>query len=648
MHRFGVWLTAGLIAVALVVLGLTVAPVSATIQVLCKGVSTADTAKCNPAYAKDMAKMHWRMYGGHNCTNYVAWQLTQNGVKEPSRLMGNARDWVANAKKEGYTVNSTPAVGSVGAWGTSKNHITYVVAVGSNYIITHEDNYPGYYPKGLYQELKIYKGDSSYPTQFIHFKDFIAGGSATITGTPKVGQALTSNNGTWNPSGVTFLYRWLRDGVAIADGTKSSYALGPADVGHRMSYRVRAQKSGYVDRVVTSAATVAVAPGTITNTAMPAVSGGPSVGSALSATAGSWTPSGLSYAFQWLRDGAAIPGANSATYPLLAADVGAKVTVRVSAARPGYTTLARTAADAVAVDSGTMVNSAAPAISGTLRVGSTVTAADGSWTPSGATLTRSWLAGGVPIPGATGRTHVLTSADQGKPITVQVTAVKPGYKTTTTSSKATAPVLPKLLPTDQVVKTTGHVEVRKDGAGTVNISCTQACSGWVQVWSDAKGSHKSDVRYYRLKKAGWMPLTFAALPYVDSATALTRIAKEAPKEAPNPQFNALRLSRIVPPPVPKNVVATTAGVPVATSGRATLNVSCTMACSGYIQLWSDAAGTKKSDVQRYVLARAGWMPLTFSKAPYVNSVDARARIAITAPLDGPTPRFNPLRLWKLR
>jgi Carboxypeptidase regulatory-like domain len=59
------------------------------------------------------------------------------------------------------------------------------------------------------------------------------------------------------------------------------------------------------------------------NTSAPLASGTPAVGQALSCTNGSWTglPT-ISFAQKWLRDGAAIPGASSATYTVQAADAG--------------------------------------------------------------------------------------------------------------------------------------------------------------------------------------------------------------------------------------------------------------------------------------------------------------------------------------
>ena len=73
---------------------------------LCVGTSVKSTMKCDPGWAVNMMFMHWRMYRGHNCTNYVAYRLGLDGVPEPSYLLGNAVDWAKNAKKHGVAVDS--------------------------------------------------------------------------------------------------------------------------------------------------------------------------------------------------------------------------------------------------------------------------------------------------------------------------------------------------------------------------------------------------------------------------------------------------------------------------------------------------------------------------------------------------------------
>ena len=67
------------------------------------------------------------------------------------------------------------------------------------------------------------------------------------------------------------------------------------------------------------------------NTAIPSISGTATEGDVLSASTGSWTNSPTSYAYQWRRGGSDISGATSASYTLVTADVGATITVRVTA-----------------------------------------------------------------------------------------------------------------------------------------------------------------------------------------------------------------------------------------------------------------------------------------------------------------------------
>lgn len=68
-----------------------------------------------------------------------------------------------------------------------------------------------------------------------------------------------------------------------------------------------------------------------------------------------------------------------------------------------------------------------PKAVGTAKVGSTLTAKYGTWSPK-PNLATQWLRSGKPIPGATGSTYVVTSADLGSKIRVKVTASGIGLK----------------------------------------------------------------------------------------------------------------------------------------------------------------------------------------------------------------------------
>ena len=84
------------------------------------------------------------------------------------------------------------------------------------------------------------------------------------------------------------------------------------------------------------------------------------------------------------------------------------------------------------------VNTVAPAVTGTPTVGQTLTVTNGTWTgvPT-PTYARQWYADGVAIAGATGTTRVLAAGEQGKVITVVVTANSlAGVKTATSNATA--------------------------------------------------------------------------------------------------------------------------------------------------------------------------------------------------------------------
>lgn len=65
------------------------------------------------------------------------------------------------------------------------------------------------------------------------------------------------------------------------------------------------------------------------------------------------------------------------------------------------------------------VNSAAPAITGTLNVGQTLTMSNGTWTPTAGAFERRWFSDGVEIEEANGATYLIAPGDDGTTITGQ-------------------------------------------------------------------------------------------------------------------------------------------------------------------------------------------------------------------------------------
>lgn len=162
-----------------------------------------------------------------------------------------------------------------------------------------------------------------------------------ISGTAKVGQTLTAVAGTWTP-GTTLKYQWYRNGSAIKGATARSYTAVAADRGKPLMVKVTGRKTGYASRTVASAKTKAVAAGTL-KAAVPQISGTARAGKKLAVNRGNWT-SGTRLTQRWYRNGAALSGATGTSYTLKSADAGTTITVKVTGAKPGYTTVTKASA----------------------------------------------------------------------------------------------------------------------------------------------------------------------------------------------------------------------------------------------------------------------------------------------------------------
>lgn len=86
-----------------------------------------------------------------------------------------------------------------------------------------------------------------------------------------------------------------------------------------------------------------------------------------------------------------------------------------------------------------------PTITGVARIGSTLTASPGTWSPATATFAYQWLADGAVISGATRATLVPTASLVGKRISVRVAATAAGHVGGTATSPQTTAVVPGLI-----------------------------------------------------------------------------------------------------------------------------------------------------------------------------------------------------------
>lgn len=165
----------------------------------------------------------------------------------------------------------------------------------------------------------------------------------TITGTARVGETLTAQNGTWENSPTTYHYRWLRCNAGgnncqllAADGR--TYRVAQADAGSTLRVRVTAVNAdGSTNARSEQTEVVGSSAAPLTNTARPTISGEARVGQELTATEGTWTGNPTSFAFQWQRcniDAITcldVTGATGRTYGVRIGDLGFRLRVQVTA-----------------------------------------------------------------------------------------------------------------------------------------------------------------------------------------------------------------------------------------------------------------------------------------------------------------------------
>lgn len=178
----------------------------------------------------------------------------------------------------------------------------------------------------------------------------------------------------------------------------------------------------------------------LANVTKPAITGAAQVGTKLTVSAGTWTPSGATIRYSWRSDGVAIPGATKKSFTPTADLIGKPLRVKVTASKSGVKPAIARTAFTDAVVPGVFTSSARPAITGTAQVGVPLTASTGTWSPAGDDYAYQWSAGGVAISGATGPSYTPQPEDLGKRITVRVSAIKDGYTTSTAISIATTAV----------------------------------------------------------------------------------------------------------------------------------------------------------------------------------------------------------------
>ena len=209
----------------------------------------------------------------------------------------------------------------------------------------------------------------------------------------------------------------------------------------------------------------------------PVITGETRYGEELTFAKPAWRPSNVKLAYQWLRDGAPIPGATGRRHRLVAGDIGHSLSVRITGSRSGFTSTVQESA-AVGPVLGSRLTAANPWLYGTAQVGKTLAAGVRPWGPGSVSLAWQWYRDGEKIAGATATSYALAADDAGHTIAVGVSGSAHRFETTTRFSEPTAAVRPGVLHPTPVPLYSGVARVgetltalpRQWGPGTVTLT----------------------------------------------------------------------------------------------------------------------------------------------------------------------------------
>lgn len=209
----------------------------------------------------------------------------------------------------------------------------------------------------------------------------------------------------------------------------------------------------------------------------PAIKGDPRYGSELRFARPDWRPGSVALAYQWLRDGAAIPGATDRRHRLSADDIGHEVSVRITGTRAGFETAVQET-DPVGPVVGQELSPQTPSVYGWARVGGVLAAGVRPWGPGTVRLAWQWYRDGVKIDGATATTYELVAADLGHTIKARVRGTAKLFEPASRFSRPTAAVVAGTLNPTPVPVYSGVAQVgqtltalpKRWGPGDVTLS----------------------------------------------------------------------------------------------------------------------------------------------------------------------------------
>lgn len=196
---------------------------------------------------------------------------------------------------------------------------------------------------------------------------------------------------------------------------------------------------GIASVTVLAGTTPASAAATFTTQA-PRATGAVKVGSTITAVFPTWRPAPTAKGYRWLRDGKAITGATRSTYTPAAGDSGHRLSLMIIGSRSGYAKATRTKDLGIVAKGDAPKMTVAPKLTGSAKVGSTLTTTNGSWNRSGLSVRYQWLRNGSVISGQTKKSYTVSGSDFGATLAARVIVSKAGYQDGSARTTVTAKV----------------------------------------------------------------------------------------------------------------------------------------------------------------------------------------------------------------
>jgi hypothetical protein len=307
--------------------------------------------------------------------------------------------------------------------------------------------------------------------------------------------------------------------------------------------------TGVVAAVLAVAATASrqTAPKT---TSPPTIEGKFQINETISASTGLWANNPVDFAYRWQRcntegSGCAnIDNATSKSYKLTSADVDHTLQVLVTASNPDGQSTANSRPSPVVSGSEAPRNTQRPAISGKPQVGETMSVSKGQWTGGVRSYAYQWQScdgsgnNCTDVGGATSSSYGVRTADKGKTLRAEVTAVNAAGKTSVTTDRSdvvqqTSAPSPAPTPSngcDKSVKTVGAADLnlpvrllidqfsfnpgvvrRGTRSFTARIHISDTCGrsvGNAQLWSTAIPYNQTSLARGTTGSDGWATLQF--------------------------------------------------------------------------------------------------------------------------------------------